>query len=95
MAAFVIALIDVVDPEAYKLYTVHTPRVIEQYGGRFVVRGGAPEALEGTLPASRFVVIEFADRAAARRFYESPEYQEIIPLRQAAAKGSIAVVDTV
>jgi uncharacterized protein (DUF1330 family) len=95
MAAFVIALIDVTDPEAYKLYTVHTPRVIQQYGGKFVVRGGAPEALEGELPASRFVVIEFADRAAAKRFYESKDYQEIVPLRQAAATGSIAVVDTI
>jgi len=95
MAAFVIALIDVTDPEAYKLYTAHTPRVIEQYGGRFVVRGGNPEALEGELAASRFVVIEFADRAAAKRFYESSDYQEIVPLRQAASSGRMAVVDCV
>lgn len=95
MAAFLVALVDVTDPEAYKLYTAKTPGVIEQFGGKFVVRGGAPEALEGELAASRFVIIEFADRAAAKRFYNAPEYQQIIPLRTAASKGRIALVDTV
>lgn len=95
MPAYLIAQVDVTDPEAYKLYAARTPGVIEQYGGRFVVRGGDPAALEGELAAPRVVVIAFADRAAVRRFYDSPEYQAIVPLRKAASKGSIMVVDGV
>ncbi len=95
MTAYIIALIDVQDAEAYKLYTAKTPGVIQQYGGKFVVRGGNPEALEGSLPSSRVVVLEFADRAAAKRFHESSDYQAIVPLRTAAAKGSLMVVDAV
>ena len=68
MTAYIIALIDVQDAEAYKLYTAKTPGVIQQYGGRFVVRGGNPEALEGSLPSSRVVVLEFADAGKLQAF---------------------------
>jgi len=93
MAAYLLAQIDVTDPEAYKLYAAQTPGVIQQYGGRFVVRGGNPEALEGDLVSSRMVLLEFADKAAARRFYDSPEYQRILPLRFAASRGRVALLD--
>ena len=93
MTAYVIAQIEVKDPEAYKLYTARTPAAIEQFGGRFIVRGGNPEVIEGSLPGSRVVVIEFADRAAAERFYHSAEYQEILPLRLKAASGALCIVE--
>jgi uncharacterized protein (DUF1330 family) len=95
MAAYLLAQIDVTDPGAYKLYTDRTPDVIRQYGGRLIVRGGNPDALEGTLVASRVVIIEFADKAAARRFYASPEYQAILPLRLAASRGRMTLLDGV
>ncbi len=93
MTAYVIAQIEVKDPEAYKRYTDRTPGVIEQYGGRFIVRGGNPEVLEGKLAGSRVVVIEFPDRAAAERFYHSAEYQEILPLRLNVAGGALCIVE--
>jgi len=93
MAAYLLAQIDVAAPEAYKLYTAETPRVIQQYGGRFVVRGGNPEALEGGLPCKRVVLIEFADKAAVKRFYDSKEYQEILPLRLACSTGRVTVLE--
>ena len=93
MAAYVIAEIEVTDPQAYEAYRARTPGVIAQYGGRFIVRGGAAEALEGEGRPGRLVVVEFADMAAARRFYESPEYQAIIPLRQKASKGRLILVE--
>jgi len=93
MAAFLLAQIDVNDPEAYKLYTAETPGVIQQYGGRFVVRGGNPEALEGELASRRVVLIEFPDKAAAKRFYASPEYQKILPLRQVCSTGRVTLLE--
>ena len=93
MPAYLLALIDVEDEEAYKAYTARTPEVITAYGGQFVVRGGNPEAVEGELPSGRVVLLEFADKTAAKRFYDSPEYQEIIPLRTAASKGRIAILE--
>jgi uncharacterized protein (DUF1330 family) len=93
MAAYLIAFIDVKDPEQYAGYTKHTPRVIAEFGGRMLVRGGNPATLEGTSPGPRCIVAEFADRAAIETFYRSPQYQALIPLRQAAASGHLITVD--
>jgi len=93
VTAYVIAMIEVADPGAYSTYTARTPDVIAQFGGRFVVRGGDPQVLEGTLPGSRVVVIAFPDRGRAEEFYRSNAYQEILPLRLAAATGSLCIVD--
>ncbi len=95
MTAYIIAQIEVKDPEAYSRYTARTPDVIASFGGRFVVRGGDPEVLEGSLPGSRIVVIAFDDRATAQRFYHSPAYQEILPLRLAASTGVSCIVEGV
>ncbi len=93
MAAYLLALVDIEDPETYKAYAAKTPGVITQYGGRFIVRGGNPQALEGELPSARVVLLEFADIAAVKTFYNSPEYQEILPLRLAASKGRVAMLE--
>lgn len=94
MPAYIIAEIEVTDPEAYKKYTALTPDCIARHGGRFIVRGGNGETLEGEW-SGRVVVIEFADRATAKRFYDSADYQEILPLRLAASKGRMILVDGV
>ena len=93
MPAYVIAEIEVTDPEAYAPYRARTPDVIAAHGGRFLVRGGAVEPREGAPPAGRVVVIEFPDMEAARRFYDSPAYQAILPLRQAASQGRLYLVE--
>ncbi|MSP48296.1 MAG: DUF1330 domain-containing protein [Alphaproteobacteria bacterium] len=94
MPAYIIGEIEITDPDAYKRYTARTPDVIAKYGGRFVVRGGNGEAIEGAAP-NRVVVIEFPDRAAARRFYDAPDYQEILKIRLGASKGRMILVDGV
>jgi uncharacterized protein (DUF1330 family) len=71
------------------------PAVIERYGGRFLARGGAAELLEGEPAPKRLVIIEFPDRAALRRFYDSPEYQPLVGLRQSASKGRLVAVEGV
>lgn len=92
MSAYIVAVIDVHDPEGYKAYAARAPEVLARYGGRYLVRGAAPEVKEGEWPIDRLVVLEFPDVEAANRFYHSPEYQEITPLRQAASKGAVAVL---
>lgn len=92
MPAYIIAEIEVTDPDAYAAYRARTPDVIAAHGGRFLVRGGAVEAKEGTPPAGRVVVIEFPDMDTARRFYESEAYQEILPIRLGASRGRLYIV---
>ena len=68
---YVIARIDVTDPERYARYTAVTPALAARHGGRFIVRGGRFEAKEGTARA-RNAVIEFPDYASALAFYDDP-----------------------
>lgn len=93
MVAYVIAEVDVKDAEKYKLYAERAPGVTLPAGGKYLVRAGAVECLEGTPPKSRVVVIEFKDMEAARAFYYGRAYQDIIPLRQAASEGRLFLVD--
>jgi uncharacterized protein (DUF1330 family) len=93
MAAYIIADVQVRDPDTYWTYRSQTPPIVAKYGGRFIVRGGAVESLEGDWQAGRVVVIEFPDMAAAKRFYQSPEYRQIIGFRQRAASSRIILVE--
>ena len=95
MPAYLIANVDVKDPDKYKNYTALTPGLIDKFGGKFVVRGGEHELLEGSLPLARVVVVEFADMDAAKKFYFSPEYQEALKIRQAAAESQAFLVNGV
>lgn len=93
MPAYVIAEVDVKDAEAYKLYADKAPGATLPAGGKYLVRGGKVECLEGTPPKSRVVVIEFETMQAARDFYHGKAYQQIIPLRQAASEGRLFLVE--
>lgn len=93
MPAFVIASVNVTDPEKYKDYMALSPGAIAAHGGKFVVRGGNPEILEGDWPRPRVVVVEFPSREAAKTFYDSVEYTEARKQRVGAAEFSMIVVD--
>ena len=93
MAAYVIADVQIKDPERYMDYTAHTPQSIARYGGRWVVRGGTTQVLEGDWDPGRVVVLEFDSVERAREWYESPEYQEIAPMRQRAAPSKVILVE--
>ena len=93
MPAYVIGDITVTDAELYLSYTAATPATIEKYGGRFVIRGGAHETIEGDWNPGRVVMLEFDDMAAAKRWYNSPEYSEAREIRQRAATGSLLIVE--
>ena len=76
MPAYVIVETDVHDPEQYERYKAASPGAVAAGGGRFVVRGGEHAVLEGDWNPTRLVVLEFEDLEAAKRWYDSPEYQE-------------------
>ena len=95
MTAYIIAHLQITDPEGFERYREAVPPIVERYGGRYLIRGGAAETLEGEWTVPRLVVLEFADRDAAERFYRSPEYREILPIRLGATTGTAAIVDGV
>jgi uncharacterized protein (DUF1330 family) len=93
MPAYFIAEVEVTNPAGYDSYRPLAGASIAQYGGKFVVRGGKTELLEGSPEPARIVVIEFADTAAAKRWYHSPEYQEALRIRLANSTGRVFLVD--
>ena len=93
--AYVLADIDVTDPDAYEDYKRLSTEAAELYGARFLVRGGAAQRLEGDREPHRLVLLEFEDEAAARRWYDSPEYTEARTVRQRAADSSLLLVSGV
>jgi uncharacterized protein (DUF1330 family) len=82
------------DAEALREYRAANTPLVERHGGRFVVRGGRVDPLEGAAPG-RVIVMEFPDAAAARAWYDDPDYQAIIGLRQSAAETDILIVEGV
>ena len=92
MPAYVLAHIDVTDPENYQEYIRMSPDSILQYGGRFLARGPAPEVLEGTWVPKRLVLIEFPSVEQARRWWASPEYAAAKAKRQATSTGDLVIL---
>jgi uncharacterized protein (DUF1330 family) len=93
--AYVIADVEIVNAERYADYSAQVPTTLEPYGGRFLVRGGATETIEGDWLPRRLVIIEFASIDAARRWYESREYQAILGIRHEAATARLIVANGV
>lgn len=93
MSAYVIGLVEVSDWGAYREYMRHTPRLIEQFGGRFIARGGEMVTLEGEQNGQRMVVIEFPSLEQAQAFYHSPEYAKARTLREGAGDLRLLAVE--
>ncbi len=81
MPAYFVVELDTKNMDAMAEYRAAVPGTLAQYGGRFLVRGGATELVEGEPEPKRIVILEFADAAAVKRWYHSPEYQQILPGR--------------
>lgn len=95
MTAYLIADVEVADPQAYAEYRRRVLPLVERHGGRFLVRGGPHRVLEGEWRPRRLVVIQFPDMGALEAWYRSPEYGELIALRQGASHGSLIAVEGV
>jgi uncharacterized protein (DUF1330 family) len=92
-AYLIVDQLEVTDPEAMKTYAAGVNDTIRKYGGRGIVRGGAFEVLEGTWTPKRVVVLEFADMATLRRWYNSPEYAPLLKIRLASSKSNVIAVE--
>ena len=89
---YFIAHITVRDPDAYKEYVARDTPILEALGGKFIVRGGQSEMMEGSL-LQRHVVIEFPSYEAALAAYNDPEYQVVADIRRRSAESSVVIVE--
>jgi uncharacterized protein (DUF1330 family) len=90
--AYVIFTEDIRDEPGIGVYVQRAIPTILQAGGRIVVADDAPELIEGSWHGKRTVVLEFDSVEAARNWYRSPEYQEVVGLRHAAADSNAVIV---
>jgi uncharacterized protein (DUF1330 family) len=93
MPAYIIVDVTVENAENYEDYKKLTPASIAAYGGKFIVRGGKTETLEGDWQPGRFVIIEFPSLEKAKAWWASEEYAPAKSLRQANAKTKMIVVE--
>jgi uncharacterized protein (DUF1330 family) len=92
MAAYVIADLTILDPQGFETYRQMVPATVAKYGGKFVVRGGSMETLEGSWEPKRLVVIEFESAERAKQWWASEDYREAKALRQRTAQTNLLVV---
>ena len=93
MSAYVIVEVQINDPAAYEEYQKLTPAAIAAYDGKFIVRGGKTESLEGDWNPQRIVILEFPTVERAKEWWNSPEYTKAKTIRQSAAKTKMLVVE--
>ena len=94
MSAYIIVRIEVTNPEAYQEYASQTVAIAESFGGKFLVKAGAYEQVEGSGP-DRHVVIEMPDVETAKAFYNSDVYQAILPLALNNSNRDLVIVEGV
>jgi uncharacterized protein (DUF1330 family) len=96
MPAYIISEVsEVVDPAVLEKYRALAEVTIKQYGGRYLVRGGEWESLEGEWALERTIVVEFPSWERAKAWYRSPEYAAALELSRVALKRKMLMVDGV
>jgi uncharacterized protein (DUF1330 family) len=95
MAAYMIAEVEVVDPIGYEEYRAQVSATVAQFGGKYLVRGGACTNLEGEWNPKRLVVLEFESTARAREWWDSEQYRPVKAIRQRTARSKLLLVEGV
>lgn len=95
MPAYIIVQISIHDPKEYEEYKTLTPASLQNYAGKFVVRGGHSETLEGSWQPERLVVLQFPTLQKAKEWWNSEEYAPAKKLRQRVASTEMIVVQGV
>lgn len=93
MPAYVIVQVEITDDEKYDRYKALTPDTIRRYEGKFIVRGGRSESLEGDWTVERLVILEFPSYDRAKEWYRSPEYQAAKAVREGGANMVFTLVE--
>ena len=92
MPAYLVAEVQVHDTEGYEAYRAGVLAAARPYGGRYVVRGGQTELLEGAPPPARVVIVEFDSMSQLKAFWESPQYVPLRRIRERCATSRIFAV---
>jgi uncharacterized protein (DUF1330 family) len=96
MAAYVISEVEILDHALIDTYRSLAHATIEQYGGRYLVRGAPVELIEGERnPARQYIIVEFPTLERAREWYRSPEYAQALKVRAKALTRTLVFVDGV
>lgn len=95
MAGYIIAELDVTDPQVFEQYRGLVGATIEKYGGEYVVRGGESEKIEGDWTPNRLVIIRFDSVARAKEWYYSDDYKGPMALRHKSATTNLVIVEGV
>jgi uncharacterized protein (DUF1330 family) len=95
MSAYLISEVDVRDPAGFETYRTIAAKAIAQYGGRYLVRGGAAEAVAGGPPPKNIIVVEFPSMERLREWYASPEYAEALKVRRTVLDRRLIFVEGV
>lgn len=94
MAAYLVVDTLLESPELYEQYKLRAKPLVEQYGGEYLARGGALAVKEDDLwSPTRLVLVKFPDAATANRFYDSPEYQDVLKISKQSAKRTVVVLE--
>jgi uncharacterized protein (DUF1330 family) len=91
--AYIVVDLEITDPENYEEYKRQAGATVEKYGGKYPVRGGSCETLEGDWHPKRIVVLEFRNAAAAKAWLNSPEYSEPRKMRHRTANTQMILVE--
>jgi uncharacterized protein (DUF1330 family) len=95
MSAYVISEVEIRDAAGFEAYRAIAAKTISQYGGRYLVRGGAASVIEGGPPPKTIIIVEFPTLERLREWYASPEYAEALKLRQTALDRRLIFVEGV
>ncbi len=95
MTAYAIIMVRVDKPDIYEEYTSRTPPIVKRYGGRFLVRGGEVDTIEGEVFKDRLVILEFPSKQSIHDFFSDPEYQAAAEYRKASSEAHILVINGV
>lgn len=91
MPGYILASLDIHDPEQMKAYSARVPSVIKAFGGRYLVRGARATGIEGEFPLRSITILEFPSIEEAQRFWDSAEYRECKALRAKCSSGRCAI----
>jgi uncharacterized protein (DUF1330 family) len=93
MPVYIVSRVDISDMERMKGYMAAAPETVERHGGRYIVRSGNIETIEGDTSCDRVVILEFPTREQALGWYNSQDYLPLRDIRWESAKASILMVE--
>lgn len=94
MAAYLVVDTELTDPDLYETYKARARPLAEKHGGEYLARGGDLTLKETDLwTPRRLVLLRFPSAEQANRFYDSPEYQEVLRISQQSARRTVVVLD--